>query len=127
MNLPLLELQPSQLYLNHKKLEDLQDFDPKLAGPLPIQKLGETIFLTDGHHRAYLYYKQGYQELPVYWDTDELDLDFYGYIITNWCLEENIKTIIDLENRKLADVDYQKLWIERCQKLNFSASLNFSS
>lgn len=107
-------IQPSQLYLNTAKLEALKDFDPAKSEPLPIKQLGDQIFLTDGHHRAFLFHQAGYEKLPVVWDTDDLEMDIYEACL-KWCQEADVTHIKDLGNRVLSAEDYSVLWISRCQ------------
>ena len=109
------KISPSQLYLSEKKLKELADFKPTAKEALPIKQLDGKIFLTDAHHRAYLFYKTGFTKLPVYWDVDELPLEIYE-ICLDWCHEAELMKISDFEGRILTEADYKKLWHDRCEK-----------
>lgn len=115
------DIQPSQLYINSQKLEDvLEWFDPSDFGSydaIPIKNLkGKTIF-TDGHTRAYAAYLKGIQTLKVYWDQDDLDWDLYR-VCVDWCSQEGIHTIKDLDGRVIDPGEYEVLWIDRCIKMH---------
>ncbi|CAG9621537.1 hypothetical protein BACCIP111883_02310 [Sutcliffiella rhizosphaerae] len=113
------KIQPSQLYINQSKLENLErQFNPDEITsnhPLPIKKQKEQIFFTDGHTRAFMYYKAGKKEIPVYWDEDELDMELYMTCL-GWCKENKIHFIGDLKDRILPNEIYKELWINRCKK-----------
>ena len=113
------DIQPSQLYLNARKLELITDwFRPESIDDydaIPIKELnGRTIF-TDGHTRAYVAFKKGLNTIKVYWDEDELDWELYQGCV-NWCLEAGINSVKDFENRIIDPMVYEKLWIKRCEK-----------
>ncbi|MCP8968590.1 hypothetical protein [Ectobacillus ponti] len=113
-------LQPSRLYISQGKLDRLKHsafnpFNYHNHAPLPIQRLGGTIFLTDGHTRAYSYYRSGVQAVRVYWDDDELDMDLYETCL-RWCAEEGIRWIGDLDHRVLPHEEYVEAWIHRCER-----------
>lgn len=61
-------------------------------------------------------YLSGLEEVLVYWDEDELDLQAYE-ICVDWCLDEEIKSISDLKDRIIPHSDYEILWYERCRKM----------
>jgi hypothetical protein len=60
--------------------------------------------------------KMGIQEARVIWDEDDMDWDAY-WICVQWCLEEGVESVIDLENRILDAEDYQRLWLDRCKRM----------
>jgi len=109
------ELTPSQLYLSEGKLVELSDFDPLNAEALPVRKFGDKIALTDAHHRAYLIWQAGAENLPVYWDKDDLDWSIYE-ICLSWCEEAGVLAVPDFANRILTAEEYQKLWHDRCER-----------
>jgi len=110
------EISPSQLYLSEQKLAELKDFIPSEKEALPVRKFGNKIALTDGHHRAYLFYRSGVKKLPVYWDCEDLDWSIYD-ICLGWCYDEHVHQISDFSKRILTAEDYQKLWHDRCEEL----------
>ncbi|MBN1876989.1 MAG: hypothetical protein JXA33_22395 [Anaerolineae bacterium] len=118
--MPLAEIQPSQLYISLEKLAQVQAWwqPPRLETltPVPIKQLNGRIIYTDGHTRAFAAYWQGLAEIPVFWDTDELDWEAYQ-ICVEWCLEAQIHTVMDLEGRLLSPSAYERLWRDRCRAM----------
>ncbi|ACL68797.1 hypothetical protein [Halothermothrix orenii] len=116
----ILSIQPSQLYINKEKLgrvnKYLDSVNIEDINPLPIKKIGNNIFFTDGHTRAYALYKRGIRKIKVYWDKDDLDWDFYLNCVC-LCKEEKIYSIKDLEDKIVDPEDYFELWIKRCEKM----------
>ena len=120
-------IEPSQLYINQSKLKavekKLQRKGRRALEPLPVKRLGDKIFFTDGHTRAFALYNQGIEQIEVYEDED--NLNWLNYLIcVQWCAEEGIKDISDLKDRVISNSDYQKLWIERCQKMQEQTKKN---
>ncbi|MBX9101024.1 GNAT family N-acetyltransferase [Streptococcus anginosus] len=119
LTLPLSAIQPSQFYLSEKKLEQVQTWfdikDINALKPLPIKRLKDKIFFTDGHSRVFIAYQAGFEEIPVYAEEDDLNWDFYYYCLQT-CEEKGILTIKDLENRILPESDYRKKWLDWCQR-----------
>ena len=112
------EIQPSQLYISSDKLSNvLKDFptEPSSLEPIPIKRLGGEVVFVDGHTRA-LAFQCGFSKVPVYWEYDELDWEEYE-ICVEWCKEEGIQTITDLKDRVIPHKKYEKLWYERCAKM----------
>lgn len=113
----LLNLQPSQLYISSQKLAkvlEITDFSKaESLEPLPIKRLGGKTVLTDGHTRAFAAFKSGLVRIRVFWDTDDLDWEAYQ-ICLDWCTQEGINTIADLENRVVDPKAYEELWDKRC-------------
>ena len=120
---PLADLQPSQLYISEGKLklvhewfkpdnfDNLEDFDP-----VPVKKFGNKILMTDGHTRAVAAHLAGLENIPVYWDNDELDMRAYA-VCAGWCDEENLRSPIDLAGRIVPHKDYERLWRKRCMEM----------
>lgn len=113
--LSLEQIQPSQLYICDDKLESVKD-NWESTEPIPIKKLNGEIIFTDGHTRAFYAYQKGLTEIEVYWDEDELDWEAYQ-ICVDWCRDAGIFTIADLENRIVNQQDYEKMWYDRCRKM----------
>jgi hypothetical protein len=116
----LHSIQPSQLYINSRKLDsimkNLERSKPMLIEPIPIKKLGNQVVFVDGHTRALAAFLLGFSEIPVYWEDEELDWDEYE-ICVEWCKEEGIRTISDLKNRIVSPRNYQVLWLDRCGRM----------
>jgi hypothetical protein len=115
---PLAHLQPSQLYISEAKLAYVLSWwqPPTLETlePIPIKHLNGRVIYTDGHTRAFAAYRLGFTEVPMVWDEDELDWEAYQ-ICVDWCLDEGIRTIADLEGRVIPPEQYEVLWHGRCQ------------
>lgn len=120
----IMSVQPSQLYINEKKLEkvsfDYHTKDNMKRQALPVKKLNDKIILTDGHTRAVLYYLEGHKELTVYWDdpwgSKNLTKSSYEKAV-QWCVDEKVLTIKDLSQRIISNRQYEILWLKRCANL----------
>jgi hypothetical protein len=116
----LSEIQPSQLYICSEKLSEVMKTfnadDPKSTEPIPVKKLEDDVVFVDGHTRAFAAFLCGFSEVPVYWENEELDWDAYR-ICVEWCKREGIRTIADLKSRVVPQRKYEKLWYERCEKM----------
>jgi len=116
----LKDIQPSQLYISKKKLAKIQEtLDPNDKESLeiiPVKKLGTDIVYLDGHTRAYVAYLQGWTEIRVEWETEDLDWEMYE-VCVNWCKKDGIYTVADLCSRVISHKDYEILWYERCNQL----------
>jgi len=114
------EIQPSQLYISSEKLSQVMKTfnpqEPKSLEPIPVKKLGNEVIFVDGHTRAFAAFLHGFSEVLVYWEEDALDWDVYK-ICVEWCKEESIHTIGDLENRVVPQARYEVLWLKRCAKM----------
>jgi len=114
------KVQPSQLYISSEKLSQVMKKvnpnKPELLEPIPVKKLGHQMIFVDGHTRAFAAFLQGFSEVPVYWETDELDWDAYRICI-QWCKKEGIHTIADLKSRVVSSKDYDVRWLQRCEKM----------
>jgi len=73
----LNEIQPTQLYINSKKLhrvmKTFDSYKPELMKPIPIKNLGNQIIFVDGHTRAFAAFLHNFSEITVYWEDEELD------------------------------------------------------
>lgn len=123
----LYDIQPSQLYVNLIKLENVLSWfkpeDINSYDAIPIKKLNNKIIFTDGHTRAYAVHLKGINEIKVYWDQDDLDWNAYQ-ICVDWCINQNINSIVDLEKRVISDEDYKILWLEKCRKMHGNYKVN---
>lgn len=114
--LHLSEIQPSELYLSRDRLESLEGLDDEFE-PLPVREIGDRLFFTDGHHRAFKLMKEGREKIKVYRDND--DLDWLEYLIcVDWCEKEGIEKISDLEGRVIDEEKFQEKWVGKCQKMH---------
>lgn len=116
--LPINKLQPSQFYLSEQKVEAVRRwFTKETLKPLPVKRLGERIFLTDGHSRAFVAYEQGMTEVPVVWDED--DWPFYDACVLA-CEERGVFTVKDLKHRQLSPREFEEKWLGFCSQFKNS-------
>lgn len=117
---PIADLQPSQLYISEGKLRLVREwFDPDCMegfDPIPVKRYNGRLLMTDGHTRAVAAYLSGYTDIPVCWDEDELDMRAYAMDV-RWCGEERIHSPIDLAGRIVPHKDYERLWRKRCMEM----------
>lgn len=113
-------IKPTQLFISSEKLSEvMKTFDaanPAAMEPIPIKQLKNKIIFVDGHTRAFAAFLHGFSKVPVYWETEELDWEVYE-ICLKWCEKEGIRRIADLKDRVIPHKDYEKLWYERCEKM----------
>lgn len=121
MKLPLKELQPSQLYLSQDKVQKVTSwYDSSPMTPIFVRKFAncDDWVITDGHTHAFVASLKGATTIPVQLDEEDYSdgvIKLYEQCI-DWCREESISQISDLATRQLLQKDYQKRWIDRCQK-----------
>lgn len=116
----LSEIQPSQLYISEVKLKKvrslLEDVDPRSLDPIPVKRVGDTVFFTDGHTRAYALMERGVDSVHVFWDED--DLDWLQYLVcVSWCEDAGIREIAHLRDRVVDHSTYRRLWYKRCDAM----------
>jgi hypothetical protein len=58
----------------------------------------------------------GFREIPVVWDTSDIDLDLYRECV-KWCKSAHILTIEDLKSRIIDAKQYKQLWLQPCHEL----------
>lgn len=122
---PLMELGLSQIYLNEDKIMAIEKwFNPEqmdMFEPLTVHDYGNGKYtLTDGHSRAFVAYKKGLTAIPIVYDNDEIVAGEIGQKLykadIEWCNRFSLYNISHLEHRILSNDDYQRLWIERCDR-----------
>jgi len=91
--------------------------------PIPIKKIKNNIFYTDGHTRAFAAYQEGLTKIPIIWEDEELDWEMYEICI-NWCKEAGIFSIADLSTRIIDQKKYEILWYKRCDDLHKKLEIN---
>lgn len=115
------DIQPSQLYISKNKLAKVKkkfnSTDISTLEAIPIKKLGNQIFYTDGHTRAFAAYQAGFKEIPLVWEDEELDWEMYEICI-KWCKDAGIYSIADLSDRIIDQKEYKILWYKRCDELH---------
>lgn len=115
--LPLSALQPSQLCVSEGKLRNVQEWfgRERTLDPIPVKTVNGVYMMTDGHTRAVAACIAGWHKIPVYMDTDTLDMEAYAENV-RWCLADKIFSPCDLAKRIVSYQDYQELWIKRCME-----------
>jgi len=113
-------IQPSQLYISREKLNQVLKglANPRSLSikPIPLATLGNEVIFLDGHTRALAVFLRGASDITVCWEDEEIDWEMYR-ICVEWCKEEGIRSIADLERRIVSQEDYATLWIQRCRSL----------
>jgi len=114
------EIQPSQLYISKRKHQACHDLFTQNGfdsyEPVPIKKIGNDTFFTDGHTRALVLWQNGHKEISIQIDND--DMDWIAYLACiKWCRDNQILSIADLSNRMLNDQEYQEKWLNRCSDI----------
>ena len=125
INYPVLDLGLSQIYLNADKISAIKEWfvpdDLSVFEPLPVHDFGNGKYtLTDGHSRAFVAYKNGITHIPIVYDMDDIVVGETGQMLyltdIEWCNRFRLENISHLENRILTKEQYQRHWIERCDK-----------
>jgi len=125
-HIPILELAPSQLYLNGEKLHRIQKWlDPEdlsSFAPLWVHDFGDgRLTLIDGHSRAFAAYLAGIRQVPVEYYTGPFVTSEIGRLQYEWnllsCRRAGLHSVRDLANRILSAERYEELWIDRCDKV----------
>lgn len=125
INYPIMELGLSQIYLNEDKIKAIEKwFNPgnmDIFEPLTVHDYGNGKYtLTDGHSRAYVAYINGLTYIPIVYDNDEIVAGEIGQKLyranIEWCNRFSIHNISHLKHRIISNEDYQRLWIERCDR-----------
>ena len=113
------EIRPTQLYISENKYQQhVQSFS--LGGsaalePVPVKRIGDDLFFTDGHTRALVLWQNGFREIRTFPDTDPMDWIMY-LVDLQWCAADEINAIADLSDRIIIESEYQKKWIDRCSE-----------
>lgn len=125
MDYPLLELGMSQLYLSRDKLNGVHTWlnlnSAARMTPLPVHDFGDGRYtLTDGHTRAYAAWQLGLDRIPITYDRDDIVARGMGPALyrmdIEWCARFGIRDVRQLAGRIVDGVDYERLWIRRCER-----------
>lgn len=114
------KLQPSQLYISSNKKKKNQEWLKSRDSDydaIPIIEMEEKLLMTDGHTRAVILCELGVEDIKVYWDQDEIDLEAYKQCLL-WCEKENISSPFDLISRVISQEAFEEKWIGRCQRMH---------
>lgn len=125
MKVNIADLNPTQLYLSEKKLQDIQmlyqSAETIQVDPISILAFGDCLLITDGHHRAYQALLAGRDMISVEWDRDGGDELYHLY--AQACEERKIYSVLDLKNHILPQDEYEAKWYNWCDGFNQAATL----
>lgn len=115
----IIDLQPSQLFINQGKLEflskKLESEGIESLQPIPIKHFSgiEKPVITDGHTRAYLLLQHGISEIEVEAEDWEMDWTIYRLCVF-WAHQRDIQSVADLT--VLHEYEYLRKWIRACHQ-----------
>ena len=125
MRVNITDLHPTQLYLSEKKLEGIQTLYQSAeiinVDPISVLAFGDSLLITDGHHRAYQALLAGRDTISAEWDRDGGDELYHLY--AQACEERKIYSVLDLKDRILAQDEYEAKWYNWCDGFNQAATL----
>ena len=125
MEVKITDLHPTQLYLSEKKLHDIQMLYQSAeiinVDPISVLAFGDSLLITDGHHRAYQALLAGRDMISAEFDRDGGDelYDLYAQA----CEERKITSVLDLKHRILPQDEYEAKWYNWCEGFNQAATL----
>ena len=125
MEVNITDLHPTQLYLSEKKLQAIQMLDQSAeiinVDPISVLAFGDSLLITDGHHRAYQALLAGRDMISAEFDRDGGDALYALY--AQACEERKIDSVLDLKNRILPQDEYEAKWYNWCDGFNQAATL----
>ena len=125
MEAKITDLHPTQLYLSEKKLHDIQMLDQSAeiinVDPISVLAFGDSLLITDGHHRAYQALLAGRDMISAEFDRDGGD-ELYA-LYAQACEERKITSVLDLKHRILPQDEYEAKWYNWCDGFNQAATL----
>jgi len=108
------ELGCSQPYLDKTKLKYFSNCEIKEI-LLPVIKLENKYYLTDGHSRAFL---SKSDSINVYLDKEIISSEslYEAYkVFINWTKDLGVNNIYDLSERIINEISFKEKWIDRCE------------
>ena len=125
MEVKITDLHPTQLYLSEKKLQAIQMLDQSAeiinVDPISVLAFGDSLLITDGHHRAYQALLAGRDMISAEFDRDGGDELYHLY--SQACEERKITSVLDLKHRILPQDEYEAKWYNWCDGFNQAATL----
>ena len=125
MEVKITDLHPTQLYLSEKKLHDIQMLDQSAeiinVNPISVLAFGDSLLITDGHHRAYQALLAVRDMISAEFDRDGGD-ELYA-LYAQACEERKITSVLDLKHRILPQDEYEAKWYNWCDGFNQAATL----
>lgn len=113
-------LKLTQLYLNQRKVDEVSEWldDVSVKNTIiSVIQYDNQFYIVDGHTRCFVAFQKGIIDISVeIYDIDNTSVEMQLYLdCIKWCEQENIYHINNLSNCILAEAEFEKLWIERCQ------------
>ena len=125
MEVKITDLHPTQLYLSEKKLQAIQMLDQSAeiinVDPISVLAFGDSLLITDGHHRAYQALLAGRDTISAEFDRDGGDELYHLY--AQACEEKKITSVLALKHRILPQDEYEAKWYNWCDGFNQAATL----
>ena len=125
MEVKITDLHPTQLYLSEKKLQAIQMLDQSAeiinVDPISVLAFGDSLLITDGHHRAYQALLAGRDMISAEFDRDGGD-ELYA-LYAQACEERKITSVLDLKHRILPQDEYEAKWYNWCDGFNQAETL----
>lgn len=118
-NIKIKDIKPQQHYLSKFKLDEVNTsfHSYESYGEIYVISYRGQFFSIDGHHRLYLLYKKGVEELEVVNDIEDNDNELYQ-ILADEAIHLGINTIGDLGSRVIeTEEEFQEKWIDKCQNI----------
>ena len=123
MKVNIKDLHPTQLYLSEKKLQDIQmlyqSVEKPSINPISVLAFGDSLLITDGHHRAYQALLTSQDTISAEWDRDGGDELYHLY--AQACEKRKIYSVLDLKNHILPEDEYEAKWYNWCDGFNQAA------
>lgn len=118
--LTLHDIQPSQLYISKKKIEDINKWLNKdnLSNfePIPLKYLDGKFVIIDGHTRAVVAIQNGLDKVPFEIEKEEWDWEMY-YRCVDECKNRSINSPYDLLQYIVDEEEYDTKWNKWCDNM----------
>ena len=115
----LSELRPSRLYVNSEDLiaaiDRASGCDPSSGESVPVMVVGSETVIVDGHATALAAFLNGASEIGTRAGPGEQQ-DMVA-VQLDWCRDEGVRTVDDLEGRAVSPADYEAKWLAPYRRL----------
>ncbi|QQK08505.1 hypothetical protein [Miniphocaeibacter halophilus] len=102
----ILDLYPSQLYLNKRKIKNISKWIDNNIVCIPVKKVKGNYYILDGHSRLFVLLEKGINKVYIY--EEECEDWIFKYIAL--CEKNKVFSINDLE--LLNNREYEEKWIK---------------
>jgi RimJ/RimL family protein N-acetyltransferase len=114
------DIQPSQLYISKKKIEDINKWfnkdDLSNFTPIPLRYLNGKFVIVDGHTRAVVAIMNHLDKVPFEIEKEEWDWEMYDECVKE-CIKRNINSPYDLLNYIIPENEYDFKWNQWCDNM----------